>query len=136
MKYFLDTDTCIFMLQGKFPSLIEKFKKSSPDKIKIPSIVKAELLVGAKKGKNSKHVTELIENFLEPFEVISFCDKCTGVYSIIRCDLEEKGKSIDPNDLIIAATAYAHQGILVTHNIKEFSRISFLKIQDWCNAKD
>jgi len=69
--------------------------------------------------------------FLEPFEVISFDDGSSVVYAKIRAALEKKGKVIGPNDLIIAATVISHKGILITHNIKEFSKISGLQIEDW-----
>lgn len=131
MNYYLDTDICIFALRGKFPAIQEWIKSFSPDKIKIHSIVKAELLLGALKSPNSKRVQEIIERFLEPFEVIPFSNQCALVYSNIRYHLEKAGQIIGPNDLLIASSVLANQGTLVTHNIKEYSRIRNLKIQDW-----
>jgi len=62
---------------------------------------------------------------------VSFCDKSTVYYSKIRKDLEERGKIIGPNDLIIAATVLANGGIVITHNTKEFKGVKGLQIQDW-----
>jgi tRNA(fMet)-specific endonuclease VapC len=45
--------------------------------------------------------------------------------------LESKGSIIGPNDIIIASTVLANNGILVTHNVKEFKRIKNLKIENW-----
>jgi len=45
--------------------------------------------------------------------------------------MELKGTVIGPNDYIIAATAVAKNGILVTNNTKEFQRIKNLKIENW-----
>lgn len=49
----------------------------------------------------------------------------------IRVDLESRGEPIGPHDTLIAATAVAAGGILVTHNTKEFSRVGKLRLEDW-----
>ncbi len=131
MNYYLDTDICIFALQGRFPAVQQWIESFSPDKIKILSIVKAELLLGVLKSHNPKHVQEIVERFLGPFEVISFCDQSSLIYPKIRHSLEKAGQSIGPNDLLIAATVLANHGTLVTHNVKEYNRVANLRIQDW-----
>ena len=68
---------------------------------------------------------------MEPFEYISFESQAAIAYARIRYDLEKEGKSIGPNDLIIAAVVLANQGTLVTHNVNEFSRVPGLLIEDW-----
>ena len=132
MNYYLDTDICIFALREKFPSIKLWMQKCSPEHIKISSIVKAELLLGALKSDDPKKVLSIVEKFLDPFEIISFDENSAGVYAQIRYDLEKKGQLIGPNDLLIASTVLAHQGTLITHNMDEFKRIGHLKIQDWC----
>jgi tRNA(fMet)-specific endonuclease VapC len=54
VTYFLDTDTCVFALKGRFPTIEQWIRAQRPDSIKIPAIVKAELLLGAKKGFEPK----------------------------------------------------------------------------------
>jgi tRNA(fMet)-specific endonuclease VapC len=39
--------------------------------------------------------------------------------------------SIGPHDVLIAATALCHQAPLVTHNVREFSRVEGLQVLDW-----
>jgi tRNA(fMet)-specific endonuclease VapC len=48
--------------------------------------------------------------------------------------LEVDGTIIGSNDMLIASIVLAHDGILVTHNTKEFRRISGLKIDDWVKS--
>jgi tRNA(fMet)-specific endonuclease VapC len=129
--YFLDTNTCIYFLNGKYASVKEKLFSLSVNEILIPSIVKAELLLGAYKSKNKKNNTEKVEQFLEPFEVISFDDLMTYVYADIRLKTEKHGENVGPNDLFIASIVKFKEGILVTHNVKEFKRIEGLQIEDW-----
>jgi tRNA(fMet)-specific endonuclease VapC len=46
-------------------------------------------------------------------------------------ELDRAGTPIGPNDLLIAATARVHRAVLVTHNVREFSRVPELNIEDW-----
>lgn len=129
--FFLDTNICIFILKNKYPTLIEHLKLLSPQQVKIASIVKAELLLGAEKSQNPQKTKLLIQQFLSPFEVVGFNDSACEHYSKIRASLEKKGTPIGPNDLILAATVLAHKATLVTRNTKEFSRIKTLACNDW-----
>lgn len=131
MKYFLDTNICIYFLKGKYPALLQKIMLHSPEDIKIPSIVKAELLYGAEKSQKMDENIINVNNFLLPFEIVPFDNASAEVYSIIRCNLEKKAVIIGPNDMIIASTVLSKRGCLVSNNEKEFSRISDLIIENW-----
>ena len=129
--YFLDSNTCIYFLNGKYESIKNKIMSTPPNKIKIPSIVKAELMLGAYKSKKRKENSEKVEKFLEPFEIAAFTDQITYYYAEIRNETEKKGEIVGPNDLIIASIVKFHEGILVTNNVDEFKRIKGLKIDNW-----
>ena len=131
MNYFLDTNICVYFLKGLYPSVLENIQNTNPNNIKIPSIVKAELLYGAGKSQHKTKNLTSINRFLEPFEIISFDNDCSIIYSKIRVTMELKGTAIGPNDYIIAATTVAKNGILVTNNTKEFQRIKCIKIENW-----
>ena len=131
MKYYLDTNIVIYAIKGKYPNIIKRFLKVPYQSIVLPSIVIAELEFGAKKSANYKKVTKKYEEFINHFDEVSFDNKAAKIYADIRYDLEKKGAIIGPNDLIIAATVLANDGILVTHNVKEFNRVKDLKIEDW-----
>lgn len=131
MKYFLDTNICIYFLKGVSDKLHYKFLQTNPNDIKIPSIVKAELLYGIEKSMKKKENLKFINNFLLPFEIIPFDDFATEFYSKIRFSLEKKGNIIGPNDLLIAATVLSNKGTLVTNNSKEFKRVKGLKVVNW-----
>lgn len=129
--YIVDSNTCIYFMNGKYISVRDKFLAISPKDIKIPSIVKGELLLGAFKSQTREQTTKKVEKFLKPFDVIDFTDKMSYDYAEIRKDLEQTGKIIGANDLLIAATALNERAILVTHNLDEFSRVKGLKVEDW-----
>lgn len=129
--YFVDTNTCIYFMNGKYPSVRERFLSIAPNEIKIPAVVKAELLLGAFKSLTREKTTEKVEKFLRPFEIVDFTNKMTYAYAEIRKDLEQSGTTIGANDLFIAASAAHEKATLVTHNVDEFSRVKGLRIVDW-----
>jgi tRNA(fMet)-specific endonuclease VapC len=132
--YFLGSNTCIYFLKGLYPSILEALKTKNPKDIKIPAIVKAELLTGIEKSEQKAANKVAYERFLAPFEIVSFDNESAIIYSKIRATLEKKGKIIGPNDLIIASVVLANNGILVTHNVKEFKQVPTLRIEDWVTA--
>jgi len=129
--FFLDTNTCIYFLNGKSESIKHKLLSTSPEAIKIPSIVKAELILGACKSLKRESNLEKVEAFLEPFEIVAFNDPISYVYADIRSKSEMAGKIVGPNDLFIASIVKFYDGILVTNNQHEFSAISELKTENW-----
>mgnify|MGYP000851319228 CR=1 FL=1 len=129
--YYLDTNTCIYFLNGKYESVRTKLLSLSPREIAVPTLVKAELILGAYKSKKRESNIEKVERFLEPFGIIPFEDEMTYVYAEIRSDIEKKGVIIGPNDIIIASIVKYQNGILVTNNISEFKRVKGLLLENW-----
>ncbi|WP_165051854.1 MULTISPECIES: type II toxin-antitoxin system VapC family toxin [unclassified Adlercreutzia] len=129
--YMLDTNICVDFLRGRLPYALKMLRESDPQLFKIPSMVEAELRLGAYKSANPAKNRRAVEQFLSAFDVVSFCSLCAGAYARIRADLEKKGQIIGPNDLVIAATALAHDAVLVTNNCREFMRVEGLQIEAW-----
>ncbi|MGD2084603.1 MAG: type II toxin-antitoxin system VapC family toxin [Candidatus Aminicenantes bacterium] len=134
MRFFLDTNICIYALNNKFPRIKLIIESLSPSDIGIPSIVKAELYYGALKSQKKDKVIPVLEKFLSPFEIFPFGDKEVKTYAQIRADLEREGNIIGPNDLIVAAITLSHGATLVTHNTREFQRVSNLLVEDWTQS--
>ena len=131
MTHFLDTNICIYHLNGSAPGLSAILEQTPPSSIGIPSMVAAELIFSAEKSVKREHNLKRIELFLSLYDIIPFESKAAQIYGAIRCNLERRGRIIGGNDLIIAATVLAHEGILVTNNTEEFSRINGLRLEDW-----
>jgi tRNA(fMet)-specific endonuclease VapC len=129
--YFLDTNICIYYLRGLYKSIEERFELLSNQEIKIPVIVKAELIYGIEKSKLRERNRSVYEKFIKAFEIVNLDDESLNQYAKIRLNLEKAGIIIGSNDLLIASIVLAHNGILITHNTKEFERISGLHIEDW-----
>lgn len=134
MIYFLDTNICTYFLKGTYPKVKTRLLGLDPVDVKIPAIVKAELLYGAEKSFRREENRASVDRFLEPFEIVSFDDAATTAYAVIRSQTESKGKPVGPNDLLIAATVISQKGVLVTNKLREFSRVQDLLIENWLTA--
>ena len=129
--YLLDTNACIRFLNRSSEPLVQRLKACAPEDIRLSSVVKAELVYGAHRSARAADNLRLLARFFKPFAAVAFDDRCLDSYGRIRSDLERIGTPIGPNDLLIAATAMAHDLTLVTHNTDEFGRIPGLEIEDW-----
>jgi len=127
----LDTNVCIGLLNKSNATIIQHFQKHSPREIAICSIVKAELLYGARHSQRVEENLQLLNRFFEPLTSLVFDDRCAEEAGQIRADLAAQGNPIGPNDLLIAAIARATDSTLISHNIGEFSRVTGLRIVDW-----
>jgi tRNA(fMet)-specific endonuclease VapC len=132
--HLLDTNICIYLLKGTFPGLRGRLASRSPSSIAVPSVVKAELLLGAYKSSRREATLALLEAFLTPYQILTFGDEESVFYARIRSELEAEGKPMGSNDLLIAAIAVAHGATLVTHNTREFGRVRGLAWEDWTAA--
>jgi len=72
-----------------------------------------------------------VQRFLQPFEIISYNAEISQTYAELRTYTESSGKTVGPNDLIIASIVVAKNGILITRNAREFSQIPKLKQETW-----
>ena len=93
--------------------------------------VKAELIYGALRSADPAANLVRVGNFARPFPSLPFDDASADHFARNRRDLESRGMMIGPSDLQIGAIALANALTLVTHNTREFSRISGLTIEDW-----
>jgi len=129
--YLLDSNVCIRLLNQRCPSIEKHFHSLDPSDIKLCSIVKAELLYGARHSRNVDANLQCLKMFFSPLESLPFNDRCAEEYGVIRADLSNLGCLIGPNDLLIASIARAYDLVLITHNFKEFGRVAGLRLDDW-----
>jgi tRNA(fMet)-specific endonuclease VapC len=131
MKYLLDTNICIYWLNGenkikdKFISTVEK------NEIGISIITLAELQYGAYNSTRVKENLIKIEDFANAMKIFIINKECTKMYAKIKSILKKDGKILDDFDILIAATALSNNCILVTNNIKHFDRIEGLVVENW-----
>lgn len=131
MMYMLDTNICVYLIKHNPFQVRARFEKLQPGDVLLSSIVLAELMYGISKSRYKEHNLAALEMFLMPLEVMPFEEHATGIYGDIRVELERSGQMIGGNDLFIAAHALALNATLVSNNVKEFSRVPKLSLENW-----
>ncbi|CDG53777.1 MULTISPECIES: type II toxin-antitoxin system VapC family toxin [Halomonadaceae] len=128
--YVLDTNTLIYFFKG-MGSVADNLLSKKPADIGIPAIVLYELELGiAKSAAPQKRVMQL-DKLIDAVQILEFSTPEAKASAQIRATLEKQGTPIGPYDTLIAGTALANQGTLVTHNTGEFKRIKKLAVEDW-----
>lgn len=132
MKYLIDTNICIYILNKKPTNVIQQLKQIPVGEICVSIITIAELQYGIAKSINKEKNRQRLKEFMTPFEILPFSEKATHFYGEIQYHLEQSGKTIGPLDLLIAAHALSDNLILVTNNQREFKRVNGLAVENWC----
>ena len=131
MRYMLDTNICIYAIKHRPPQVLERLKEHEPSEICISAITYAELVHGVEKSaaveKNRLALTLLLSNI----EIIDFDSDAADEYGNIRAALEKAGTPIGPLDMMIAGHARSLSYTVVTNNVREFERVSGLRIENW-----
>ena len=132
MKYLLDTNICIYIINEKPAKVLIKFKRYSASEFGISSITHAELQYGVEKSKNKNTNQDALDEFMLSLTILPFHGKkMVTCYGEIRVLLESKGQTIGPLDMLIAAHALSLNLTIISNNIKEFSGIPNLKCKNW-----
>jgi tRNA(fMet)-specific endonuclease VapC len=130
----LDTNTCIYLIKKKPPEVLRRFEEHAVGDIAVSSVTAAELHFGAQKSRRPAQNEAALEQFLLPLVVVGFDHNAAAAYGRVRAALEKRGTPIGPLDTLIAAHAVSLDLTLVTKNVREFSRVRYLRLENWVEA--
>ena len=131
-RYLLDTDTCVDHLRGVAP--LDELLVTSMLEAAISSITLVELLYGAARSDRPRMNRETIAELVESVPVLALDWNAGLQFAQIKSELQDRGLIISDFDLLIGATALAHDLTLVTSNTSHFDRIPQLKLENWREA--
>ena len=129
MKYLLDTDSVSFALRGQ-GDVGARIRACNPSDLRISAITLAELRYGADR-KGSRKLHALIDTFASAIEVVSFDEVAAAEFGRIGSILAERGTPIGNFDVLIAAHAVVLRCTLVTNNMRHFSKVPGLSVENW-----
>lgn len=129
MKYLLDANVVIALLNDRNSRPARRLRKHSPRDIAISAIVAHELYYGAFKSARRAENVALIEKLR--FPILEFDSEDAREAGELRAWLTLRGTPIGPHDVLIGGQARARNLVLVTRNTDEFRRVPGLKIEDW-----
>ena len=133
MRFLLDTNICIYIIKQKPPEVLQRFNAYQVGDIGISAITVAELEFGVQKSQFPTRNQQALTQFLLPLTIVDFDRAAAIIYGDIRARLEKQGIPIGSLDTLIAAHALSLQVTLITNNVKEFSRVPNLQLENWVN---
>ncbi len=129
MKYLLDTNAVIALLNEKNSAVARRARRYEPRDVAISSVVAHELYFGAFKSQRAERNVALVDAL--QFEIVEFDQEDARHAGEVRALLAMRGTPIGPYDVLIAGQARARDVVLVTHNTAEFGRVPHLRTEDW-----
>ena len=131
VKYLLDTDMCIYLLNG-----VERIKsrvaQAGVETISVSILTVGELYFGAYNSARLEANLERIHEFLSapgPI-VLSIDDVAAEYFGKFKAALRRDGKPIGDVDLLIEEIAASRGLKVVTNNTEHFERISDISLEN------
>ena len=129
--YLLDTNICIYAINGRHPTLTRRLLTINPDEICISAVTVGELEYGAAKSRWGDRTRQVLHAFLSNYEKIPFTETDAVLFGQLRAVLASSGTPVGAYDVMIAAQGISRGLTVVTHNTGEFSRIPGIVLEDW-----
>lgn len=131
LKYMLDTNTCIFVIKQRPPSIRSTFKQHH-GQLCVSAVTLMELIYGAEKSSAPEKNLGVVEGFAARLEVLDYDHAAAAHSGQLRAELARAGTPIGPYDQMLAGHARSRGLVMVTNNLKEFRRVPGLRVEDWC----
>jgi tRNA(fMet)-specific endonuclease VapC len=133
-RYLLDTNILSELIKQPKGFTAQKIASlKNADSCCTSVIVACELRYGALK-KGSHALTAKVNQLLEAIKILPLGPDVEAYYARHRVALELAGTPIGSNDLLIASQASALGLTIITGNVKEFSRIPDLAVENWLTS--
>ncbi len=129
-RYLLDTNILSDLIRHPNGPVFKQLESALPDTACTSIVVFSEIQYGVRKSSSEKLKRQALQ-VLALFDVLPLTKPVAEHYGDIRVYLERQGKTIGRNDLFIASHARALDLTLVTANVREFSRVPDLRIENW-----
>jgi tRNA(fMet)-specific endonuclease VapC len=130
MRYMLDTDICIYVINNRPPGVLQAFGFVIPEGLGISAVTAGELHFGVARTGSERNLRAL-RQFLSALEIAAFDNIAAEAFGTLRGWLTSQGKPIGPFDTQIAAHAQSLGVTLVTNNTREFLRVPGLRVENW-----
>jgi tRNA(fMet)-specific endonuclease VapC len=130
MNYLLDTNICVYWLNGD-KAIEKKAIQVGLNHIAVSFISLSELYYGAYKSQKVKQNLSAIKSLESKLKKVESNREICEAFGKMKFELEKDGKIIDDADLFIACCALKTNRVLVTNNERHFARIKGLKLENW-----
>ena len=129
-RFLLDTNILSDLVRNPQGVIAKRISAEGEKTVCTSIVVASELHFGAKK-RGSERLTMQLDHILSALEILPLEEPAERHYGELRSYLEKRGEPIGPNDMLIAAHALAAGCVMVTANVREFSRVPGLLVENW-----
>ncbi len=134
MRYLLDTNICIYLMQHHPPEVAARFAELEYGDVVISSITLAELRYGVEcRSENRVAIEHALEGLLADVPVMPFDEQAAVDYGILRAAVRDRQR--DALDRLIAAHARSLSLTLATNNEADFKDYPGLRVENWVTAR-
>ncbi len=110
---------------------LERWTALGDGRLAVSVISEAEVRYGIEWSGDASQRQEFESALAGRLPVLIMDSAVARAYALIRADLRRRGKPIGDMDMLIAATARAHNLIVATLNMRDFEKVSDLIVEDW-----
>jgi tRNA(fMet)-specific endonuclease VapC len=125
----LDTNTVSHFLRRQ-PKVTKHLLAVPMSSLCISAITEGELHFGLARKPEAKQLRIAVNEFLLRVETLPWDSVAAQHYGSLRANLEKRGKTLSPNDMLIASHALSVEAMLVTSD-KAFKQVKGLVVEDW-----
>ena len=131
ITHLLDTNICSYLMRKNPPSVVDRLRALGPARVAVSVVTALELQEGAELSTHARDNHERIDVFLAGVRPLPLPIEAAKAGGRLRAALRRSGKPIGDLDALIAAHALALGLVLVTNNVREFSRVEGLRLENW-----
>jgi tRNA(fMet)-specific endonuclease VapC len=131
ISHVLDANAAIALIGGKSATFLSRAFARPPGAVALPTIVAHELYFGAFKSQRAPFNLEMLRLLIADTPILDFTLEDARTSGELRATLAAFGTPIGPYDVLIAGQAKARGLTVVTNNVREFSRVAGLRVEDW-----
>ena len=131
MTYLLDTNVLSDFARGE-PAVMARLRQEAPAQLTASVITEMEVEYGLARNPNlAPRLRQAMRLLLNTIAVLPFEREDARTAAQLRAVLNRQGTPIGAYDLLLAASALRRGLKIVTHNTREFARVSGLEVEDW-----
>lgn len=131
--YLLDTNALSELNKKRpRPRFVDRMRRQPAEALFPSTICVMELRYGSSRRADREAFWERIQDEILPrVGILGLGLREALVAGDVLAELSLQGKRIGPEDLLIGATALAHGYAVVTDNVRHFTRIPNLHVENW-----
>lgn len=133
MRYLLDTNICIHLMEVHPPHLVERFRQTPLGDLAISIVTYAELRHGVERyashDPNRLAAEQSLRRLLTQLPALPFDQGAAEHYGILAAAIRDRRR--DALDRLIAAHCISLDATLITNNETGFKDYPGLKVENW-----